>query len=170
MNEVVDFEETESLNEDIFDCEYTSVDAVINEVTVFTGCKERQTENGTRTLIAYGEGIGASAFYTDSKKLKDVVLDPRSANIRFVPLSKWYAMERCMGLSSFHRILQSRRRIEITLSITSETSIRKTDDGRKFKSGTRHKRFWLYGDSVRCVPLFGGCTYDSLFQVVQVYH
>ena len=26
MNEVVDFEETESLNEDIFDCEYTSVD------------------------------------------------------------------------------------------------------------------------------------------------
>lgn len=54
MNEVMDFEETESLNEDIFDCEYTSVDAVINEVTVFTGCKERQTENGTRTLIAYG--------------------------------------------------------------------------------------------------------------------
>lgn len=44
MNEVMDFEETESLNEDIFDCEYTSVDAVINEVTVFTGCKERQTE------------------------------------------------------------------------------------------------------------------------------
>ena len=39
MNEVRDFEETESLNEDIFDCEYTSVDAVINEVTVFTGCK-----------------------------------------------------------------------------------------------------------------------------------
>ena len=36
MNEVMDFEETESLNEDIFDCEYTSVDAVINEVTVFT--------------------------------------------------------------------------------------------------------------------------------------
>ncbi|WP_229037464.1 hypothetical protein [Phocaeicola dorei] len=54
MNEVMDFEETESLNEDIFDCEYTSVDAVINEVTVFTGCKERQTENGTKTLIAYG--------------------------------------------------------------------------------------------------------------------
>lgn len=44
---------------------------------MFTGCKERQTENGTRTLIAYGEGIGASAFYTDSKKLKDVVLDPK---------------------------------------------------------------------------------------------
>ena len=32
MNEVVDFEETESLNEDIFDCEYTSVDAVIKVV------------------------------------------------------------------------------------------------------------------------------------------
>lgn len=49
MNEVMDFEETESLNEDIFDCEYTSVDAVINEVTVFTGCKERQTENDENT-------------------------------------------------------------------------------------------------------------------------
>ena len=86
MNEVMDFEETESLNEDIFDCEYTSVDAVINEVTVFTGCKERQTENGTRTLIAYGEGIGASAFYTDSKKLKDVVLDPkRKYPFKFFP-------------------------------------------------------------------------------------
>ena len=35
-----------------------------------------------------------------------------------------------------------------TLSITSETSIRKADDGRKFESSTRHKRFWLYGDSV----------------------
>lgn len=73
MIEVIDFEEESSSNDDLFDCEYTSVDAVINEVTVFTGCKERQTENGTRTLIAYGEGVGASAFYTDSKKLKDVV-------------------------------------------------------------------------------------------------
>lgn len=71
--EVVDFEDAPSSNEDLFDCEYTSVDAVINEVTVFTGCRERQTENGTRTLIAYGEGVNASAFYTDSKKLKDVV-------------------------------------------------------------------------------------------------
>lgn len=78
MNEVMDFEETESLNEDIFDCEYTSVDAVINEVTVFTGCKERQTENGTRTLIAYGEGIGASAFYADSKKLKRCCFRPEA--------------------------------------------------------------------------------------------
>lgn len=77
MNEIIDFEESDSLNDDLFDCEYTSVDAVINEVTVFTGYKERQTENGTRTLIAYGDGIGASAFYTDSKKLKDVVSDQR---------------------------------------------------------------------------------------------
>lgn len=48
MNEVMDFEETESLNEDIFDCEYTSVDAVINEVTVFTGCKERHRQRTER--------------------------------------------------------------------------------------------------------------------------
>lgn len=57
MNEVMDFEETESLNEDIFDCEYTSVDAVINEVTVFTGCKERtdreRNENTNRLWRGY---------------------------------------------------------------------------------------------------------------------
>lgn len=39
---IVDFEENEVVNDDLFDCEYTSVDAVINEVTVFTGCKEAQ--------------------------------------------------------------------------------------------------------------------------------
>lgn len=42
MIEVIDFEEESSSNDDLFDCEYTSVDAVINEVTVFTGCKERK--------------------------------------------------------------------------------------------------------------------------------
>lgn len=61
---------------DLFDCEFTSVDAVINQVTVFTGCEERQTENGVRTLVAYGEGYGKSAFFTDSKKLKDVFANP----------------------------------------------------------------------------------------------
>nr|DAF67763.1 MAG TPA: hypothetical protein [Caudoviricetes sp.] len=63
-------------NDDLFDCEYTSIDAVINQVTVFTGAKERQTENGTRLLVAYGEGINRSAFYTDSKRLKDTFLAP----------------------------------------------------------------------------------------------
>lgn len=62
MNEVMDFEETESLNEDIFDCEYTSVDAVINEVTVFTGCKERQTENGTRNTNRLWRGYRCIRF------------------------------------------------------------------------------------------------------------
>lgn len=61
---------------DLFDCEFTSIDAVINQVTVFTGCEERQTENGTRTLVAYGEGYSKSAFFTDSKKLKDVFANP----------------------------------------------------------------------------------------------
>lgn len=53
MNEVMDFEETESLNEDIFDCEYTSVDAVINEVTVFTGCDRERNENTNRLWRGY---------------------------------------------------------------------------------------------------------------------
>ena len=72
---IEDFVENET-SDDLFDCEYTSVDAVINEVTVFTGWTERQTENGLRTLIAYGEGHNRSAFYTDSKKLKEVVANP----------------------------------------------------------------------------------------------
>ena len=73
---IEDFIEENEISNDLFDCEYTSVDAVINEVTVFTGWTERQTENGLRTLIAYGEGHNRSAFYTDSKKLKEVVAAP----------------------------------------------------------------------------------------------
>lgn len=79
MSEVVDFEETDQAgNDDLFDCEYSSVDAVINQPIVFTGVKtDIQTENETRTLIAFGEGSGRSAFFTDSKRLKDVVCDPK---------------------------------------------------------------------------------------------
>ena len=44
---------------------------------MFTGCDpDRQTENGTRCLIAYGEGYSKSAFFTDSKKVKDVFANP----------------------------------------------------------------------------------------------
>lgn len=77
MDPIEDFVEDDSpASSDLFDCEYTSIDAVINQITVFTGCIERQTENGTRLLVAYGEGINRSAFYTDSKKLKDAFLAP----------------------------------------------------------------------------------------------
>lgn len=76
MSEIVDFEDENVVTNDLFDCEFSSVDAVINEVTVFTGYQERQTENGTRTLIAFGEGYNRSAFFTDSKKLRDVVASP----------------------------------------------------------------------------------------------
>lgn len=74
---IEDFVEDEAnASNDLFDCEYTSVDAVINQVTVFTGVDNRQTENGERTLVAYGEGYSRSAFFTDSKKLKDVFCSP----------------------------------------------------------------------------------------------
>ena len=73
---IEDFVEENETSNDLFDCEYTSVDAIINQVTVFTGAKAQQTENGERCLIAYGEGYNRSAFFTDSKKLKDVVLAP----------------------------------------------------------------------------------------------
>ena len=74
---IIDFvEETEnkSGSDDLFDCEYSSVDALINEVIIFTGVKtDVQTENGLRTLISFGEGSSRSAFFTESKRLKDVV-------------------------------------------------------------------------------------------------
>lgn len=77
---IEDFEEELDSNagdSDLFDCEYSSVDALINEVIVFTGVKsDVQTENGTRTLVAFGEGAGRSDFFTDSKRLKDVVCNP----------------------------------------------------------------------------------------------
>lgn len=62
-----------SNNDDLFDCEYSSVDAVINQSIVFIGVRnDVQTENGARALIAFGEGAERSAFFTDSKRLKDV--------------------------------------------------------------------------------------------------
>lgn len=62
---------------DVFNCQFSSIDTIINQVTIFTGCDpERQTENGTRCLIAYGEGSNRSAFFTDSKNLKDVFGKP----------------------------------------------------------------------------------------------
>ena len=77
--EIVDFVDDSVCqgNADIFDCEFTSIDAVINQITVFTGSDpDRQTENGARCLIAYGEGYSRSAFFTDSKKVKDVFASP----------------------------------------------------------------------------------------------
>lgn len=73
---VVEFEGS-SGDSDLFDCEYSRVDALINEVIVFTGVRaDVQTENGLRTLIAFGEGSSRSAFFTESKRLKDVVCNP----------------------------------------------------------------------------------------------
>ena len=95
MSDIVDFED-ESLDDgNLFDCEYTSIDAVINAVTVFTGAKLQPSENGDRVLIAYGEGVQRSAFFTDSKKLRDVVLKegrtfPFRAMIKVVSYGNMY--------------------------------------------------------------------------------
>lgn len=80
MNNIVDFEdgvEVSTGGDELFDCEYSSVDCLINEIIVFTGVKsDVQTENGTRTLVDFGEGAARSAFFTESKRLKDVVSNP----------------------------------------------------------------------------------------------
>ena len=75
--EIEDFVEDESVtSSDLFDCDYTPIDAVVNQITVFTECTTRATENGDRLLVAYGEGAAKSAFFTDSKKLRNVFCNP----------------------------------------------------------------------------------------------
>ena len=75
--EIEDFVEDESVtSSDLFDRDYTPIDAVVNQITVFTGCTTRATENGDRLLVAYGEGAAKSAFFTDSKKLRNVFCNP----------------------------------------------------------------------------------------------
>lgn len=75
--EIEDFVEDESVtSSDLFDCDYTPIDAVVNQITVFTGCTTRATENGDRLLVAYGEGAAKSAFFTDCKKLRNVFCNP----------------------------------------------------------------------------------------------
>ena len=50
--EIEDFVEDESVtSSDLFDCDYTPIDAVVNQITVFTGCTTRATENGDLSLI-----------------------------------------------------------------------------------------------------------------------
>ena len=61
----------------LFDCEYARVEALINEVIVLTVVRaDVQTEQGLRTQISIGEGSARSAFFTESKRLKDVVCNP----------------------------------------------------------------------------------------------
>lgn len=81
MSNAIDFDE--SLNQgdeydERFDCDYSSIDEVINKVEIFTGAKKLETENGIRTLISYGEGSSRSAFFTSSKKLSDVVTNDKA--------------------------------------------------------------------------------------------
>lgn len=53
MNEVMDFEETESLNEDIFDCEYTSVDAMRSRCLRDVRKDRERNENTNRLWRGY---------------------------------------------------------------------------------------------------------------------
>lgn len=79
MNDVVDFEDEilESGNNGLFDCEFSSIDIVINKIAIYTGVKDNvPTENGLRTLIAFELDGEKSAFFTDSKRLKEEVLKP----------------------------------------------------------------------------------------------
>ena len=63
--------------QDMFDCDYTSIDEIINQIIVFTGVTERETENGMRTLVAFEKEDGTnSCFWTDSKRLKEVLHHP----------------------------------------------------------------------------------------------
>lgn len=97
--EIEDFVEAESvIDTDLFDCECTPIDAVVNQITVFTGCTTRPTENGNRLLIAYGEGAAKSAFFTDSKKLWNVFCNPN----RKFPFRAVIKVERYCNMFGFN--------------------------------------------------------------------
>lgn len=82
--EIEDFVDEEGGSQaDLFCCEFTSIDVVINKVKVFTGAINKSTENGDRCLVAYAPDSNnpndvepASAFFTESKKLKELFLNP----------------------------------------------------------------------------------------------
>lgn len=100
MRPVVDFEEDLSPNKyDIFDCEYSSIDDIVNRVVVFTGVRpDVETENGMRTLIAFEDGSTNSAFFTESRKLREVVCNPDQvfpfrAIIKVVQYGKMYGFK-----------------------------------------------------------------------------
>ena len=78
MNEAVDFEDFDDPgNDNLFDCEYSNIDEVINKIVTYTGVRTNvNTDNGDRTLIAYDDGEKRSAFFTESKKLTKIVEDP----------------------------------------------------------------------------------------------
>lgn len=87
--EIEDFVEDESVtSSDLFDCDYTPIDAVVNQITVFTGCTTRATENGDRLLVAYGEGAAKSAF-SPTVKSCGMCFATQIANSLSVPLSRW---------------------------------------------------------------------------------
>lgn len=93
---VVDFQENEDENS-LFDCDYVSIDEVINKVIIFTSATERDTENGARMLIAFQDGEVKSAFYTSSKRLKDAFFSPNQK----YPFRAIIKVVRCGNMSGF---------------------------------------------------------------------
>lgn len=60
--------------------EYSSIDAVINQPIIVTGFEQDvDTENGKRTLVrfAWHEGEADTAFFTSSKRLLNVLTNPK---------------------------------------------------------------------------------------------
>lgn len=78
MNEIEDFIEDPNENSDLFDCEFTSVDAVVNQIMVFTGWQNRATENGDRTLVAYGGGLQSVCFLYGQQETERGVLQSQA--------------------------------------------------------------------------------------------
>lgn len=87
--EIEDFVEDESVtSSDLFDCDYTPIDAVVNQITVFTGCTTRATENGDRLLVAYGE-VRPNPRFSPIVKSCGMCFATQIANSLSAPLSRW---------------------------------------------------------------------------------
>lgn len=78
IEDYVDFEDTPSGigSDEMFDCEFSSIDEVINKPVIYTGFKFMNTENGERLVVAYSDGNTNSAFFTDSKGIRQKVTEP----------------------------------------------------------------------------------------------
>lgn len=69
-------------NSELFNCDYSSIDDVINKPAIFTAYQtDVATANGTRCLIAYtiteGNSTINSAFFTSSAKLISTITNPK---------------------------------------------------------------------------------------------
>ena len=78
MNEIEDFIEDPNENSDLFDCEFTSVDAVVNQIMVFTGWQNRATEKWRPYTCRLWGGLQSVCFLHGQQETERGVLQSQA--------------------------------------------------------------------------------------------